>query len=549
MKKLFINIIRSFIFIAVFGFVFSQQTKKSENYDLKTWYHKDFSTTGVYGVNTENAYKFLESKGLKPQKIIVGVLDSGVEVTHPGLMENIWVNTKEIPDNGIDDDGNGYIDDLHGWNFQGGMDGDVDVDNMEVTRIVKKYKLVFEGANSINNKENREKMPEEYKMYENAKKIFLSKTPNTYKALKEYSDIKNNITEICGLLNGNSLTKENIDKINPKNLFERRNIYLLSNMLSEDSLVGKSGEELIDSFTEIIDEAIKTFSIQMEKQYNIQYDPRYIVGDDYEDLGERYYGNNHYEGPDAMHGTHVAGIIAGIPNGEEFQFGIASKVAKIMTVRTVPNGDERDKDIVNAILYAVDNGAKVLNMSFGKQISPNKEKVWEAIKYAEEKGVLIVKAAGNDNEDISENIHYPTNFIDPEDERAFVSNVIVVGASTSDSENLRASFSNYNQKMVDVFAPGEKIYSTVTGKKYKYLDGTSMASPMVAGAAAILLAYMPGLTPEQVIESIVKTANRSTVNANLKRDTNNTFDRMSRSGGVMDIYKAAQYAYYNFYGK
>jgi len=547
MEKFFVNIVRSCVLLATFGFVFSQQLK--ENDDLKTWYHKDFSTTGVYGINTENAYKFLESKGLKPQSVIVGVIDSGVEVDHPGLEQNIWKNIGEIPDNGIDDDGNGYVDDFHGWNFQGGKDGDVGIDTMEVTRVIRKYKMLFEGADSVSNKENKENMPEEYKMYEKAKSIFLSKNPIAHRMLLEYSQIKRKIPEIIELLDGDALTQENLDKIVPKNPVERAYANVLRKMLADDSIAGKSGEDLINAFSETIDEAINAFSSQVEKQYNLNYDPREIVGDNYEDLDERYYGNNHYAGPDAMHGTHVAGIIAGVPNGDEIQFGVASRVAKIMTVRAVPDGDERDKDVANAILYAVDNGAKILNMSFGKPMSPNKEKVWDAIKYAEEKGVLIVKAAGNDNEDIGENVHYPTNFINPEDEKAFVDNVIVVGASTNDSENLRASFSNYSQKMVDVFAPGDKIYSAVTGKGYRYLRGTSMASPMVAGAAAVLLAYMPILTPNQIVESIVNTANKSTVDAGIERDINNTFNYMSRSGGVMDLYRAAQYAYDNFYNK
>ncbi len=219
-----------------------------------------------------------------------------------------------------------------------------------------------------------------------------------------------------------------------------------------------------------------------------------------------------------------------------------------MTVRAVPDGDEGDKDVANAIRYAVDNGAKVLNMSFGKPVSPGKDKVWEAFKYAQDKGVLLVKAAGNENEDISEHVAFPTNFKDPADEKPFVNNVIVVGASTNDNNKLRASFSNYNQKMVDIFAPGEKIYSSVPDGKYKYLQGTSMASPVVAGAAAVLLAYMPTLTPAQIIEAIVKTANKSTVDAGIEgRKVNNTFNYMSRSGGVMDLYKAAEYAYNNFY--
>ena len=218
-----------------------------------------------------------------------------------------------------------------------------------------------------------------------------------------------------------------------------------------------------------------------------------------------------------------------------------------MTVRAVPNGDERDKDVANAVRYAVDNGAKILNMSFGKPVSPGKNVVWDAFKYAEDKGVLLVKAAGNENENIAENVYYPTNFKSVTDEKPFVNNMIVVGASTNDNEFLRADFSNYNQKMVTVFAPGDKIYSTVPDAKYEYLQGTSMAAPVVAGAASVLLAYMPNLKPEQHIESFVKTANNSTVNAMSASNTNNKFNLISEAGGVIDLRKAAEYAFTNFY--
>ncbi|MCT3690604.1 S8 family serine peptidase [Elizabethkingia anophelis] len=544
MRKFFI----SAAFLTAFTFGFSQETSDKQNKDLETWYHKDFATTKVYGVNTEKAYKFLESKGLNPQTVIVGVLDSGVEVDHPGLIKNMWVNTKEIPGNGIDDDGNGYVDDIHGWNFQGGKNGDVDVDTQEVTRVIQKYKPLFEGADSVANKANQAKMPAEFDLYMKSKDIYTAKNGEAQQYYVFYMELKNRIPAIVGLLGGRALTPENVKGIVPKDGLEANYVSILDNMTKDGDLAGKSGSDLQKVFSEQIEEGIKHYKVQATKQFNLDYDPRSIVGDNYNDINETKYGNNHYEGPDAEHGTHVSGIIAGLANGKEVQYGVASRVAKIMTVRAVPDGDERDKDVANAIRYAVDNGAKVLNMSFGKPVSPGKDKVWEAFKYAQDKGVLLVKAAGNENEDISEHVAYPTNFKDPADEKPFVNNVIVVGASTNDNSKLRASFSNYNQKMVDIFAPGEKIYSTVPDGKYKYLQGTSMASPVVAGAAAVLLAYMPTLTPAQIIEAIVKTANKSTADAGIEgRKVNNTFNYMSRSGGVMDLYKAAEYAYNNFY--
>ena len=533
-------------FLASFSFAFAQD--KMQDNDLKTWYHKDFSTTNVYGVNTDNAYKFLESKGLKPRTIVVGVLDSGVEVDHPGLINNMWKNPNEIPNNGIDDDKNGYVDDIYGWNFIGGKTADVDADNLEVTRMVKKYQPIFEGTDSAKNKANQAKMPEEYAMYQKSKKLFDEKGSEAKQYYHYFSGFNNAIPSIVKTLNGKTLTKANLAAIKPASQEDSRNLQILNSLVQDAGNVGKTPKEVEELLRKEIEGALKHYESQATKHYNLDFDPRAeIVGDNYDNYNEKHYGNNHYEGPDASHGTHVSGIIAGLPHGNEAQYGVAHKVAKIMTVRAVPDGDERDKDVANAIRYAVDNGAKILNMSFGKAVSPGKKHVWEAMKYAEKKGVLLVKAAGNENQNIGENEYFPTNFMKQSDEKPFVSNMIVVGASTNNSQNLRARFSNYNGKMVDVFAPGQEIYSTVPDAKYEYLQGTSMASPVVAGAAAVLWAYMPSLTPQQIKEALVKTVNKSTVNANV--DSSANFDQISVAGGVIDLYKAAQYAYDNFYNK
>lgn len=532
------------VFLAGFSFSYAQEAKAKsidpkEDKDLMTWYHKDFSTTKVYGVNTENAYKYLESKGLKPTAVVVGVLDSGVQVDHPGLIKNIWTNPNEVPNNGKDDDGNGYIDDVHGWNFIGGKNGDVDIDNMEVTRVVAKYKPVFEGDDSAKNKANQAKMPEDFAMYMKSKELFNKKSIEGKQGLQTYTMINDLIPNMVKLLGGKSLTDATVGAIKtPTEQKDAIALDMLKRVSQSPEFQGKSSAEFEKAMKEEMKEAIDHFT-PMAKQYDLNYDTRKdIVGDNYDDYSEKTYGNNHYEGADAEHGTHVAGIIAGLPQGKEIQYGVASRVAKIMSVRTVPNGDERDKDVANAIRYAVDNGAKVLNMSFGKPVSPGKNVVWDAFKYAEDKGVLLVKAAGNENEDVAEHLAFPTNFKNVADEKPFVNNVLVVGASTNRNNELRASFSNFNKKMVNVFAPGEEIYSTVPKNDYKYLQGTSMASPVVAGAAAVLLAYMPNLKPYQVIEALVKSSNPS---------TDNKFNEFSQAGGVIDVKKAAEYAYNNFY--
>ncbi|WP_426276858.1 S8 family serine peptidase [Chryseobacterium sp. S-02] len=539
MKKIFL----AAVFLAGFSFTYAQEAQgknvdPKEDKDLMTWYHKDFSSAKVYGVNTENAYKYLESKGLKPKAVVVGVLDSGVQVDHPGLVKNIWSNPNEVPNNGKDDDGNGYIDDVHGWNFIGGKNGDIDIDNMEVTRVVAKYKPIFEGDDSAKNKANQAKMPDDFAMYMKAKELFTKKSVEAKQGFQTYSMINEAIPSMVKLLGGKNVTPENVAAIKVTDQKDAMILQVLKQVAASPEFQGKTPAEFEKVMKDQMKEALDYFGPQA-KQYDLSYDPRKeIVGDNYDDYSEKNYGNNHYEGPDAMHGTHVAGIIAGLPQGKEIQYGVASKVAKIMSVRTVPNGDERDKDVANAIRYAVDNGAKVLNMSFGKPVSPGKTVVWDAFKYAQDKGVLLVKAAGNENEDVAEHLAYPTNFKNVTDEKPFVNNVIVVGASTNKNDALRAGFSNYNKKMVNVFAPGDEIYSTVPHNEYKYLQGTSMASPVVAGAAAVLLAYMPNLTPAQIIESLVKSSNPNTTDG---------FTDFSQAGGVIDVEKAAEYAYTNFY--
>ncbi len=542
MKKLLI----AASFLVGFGYAYSQD-KKTDDKDLMTWYHKDFATTKIYGVNTQNAYKFLESKGLTPKTVVVGVLDSGVEVDHPGLVKNIWKNPNEVPNNGKDDDKNGYVDDVNGWNFLGGKNGDVGVDNLEVTRVIRKYKPLFEGDNSTTNKDNQAKMPQEFDMYMKSKEVFAKKSVEAKQNYEFYKAFSSSIPGVVKTLGGKNLTAENVAAIKPTTQEEARSQQILAQIAQDPTITGKSPAEVEKYLNDQIKEALNYFEPQATKQYNLDFDPRSIVGDNYDNISEKFYGNNHYEGPDALHGTHVSGIIAGLPNGKEIQYGVASKVAKIMVLRTVPDGDERDKDVANSVRYAVDNGAKILNMSFGKSVSPDKQAVWDAFKYAQDKGVLLVHAAGNDNKDLAENDNFPTNFKSLKDEKPFLTNMITVGASTNDPEFLRADFSNYNKFKVDVFAPGDKIYSTVTDAAYKYEQGTSMASPVVAGCAAVLLAYMPNLTPAQIIESLVKSANTSTVNAMLSKNENNRFDLISQAGGVVDLYKAAQYAYDKFY--
>jgi subtilisin family serine protease len=296
----------------------------------------------------------------------------------------------------------------------------------------------------------------------------------------------------------------------------------------------------LEEYLKELKEAVDYYGVIVNYGYNENFDSREIVGDNISNLQEKNYGNNDVKGPDSNHGTHVAGIIAADRNNNLGIKGIADNV-KIMVVRAVPNGDERDKDVANAIIYAVDNGAKIINMSFGKSFSPQKEAVDKAVRYAEQKGVLLVHAAGNDSEDIDVNKNYPSKFyLDGKEAK----NWIEVGASSAGSdEDLVGSFSNYGRKMVSLFAPGVEIYSTVPDNKYKNNDGTSMASPATAGVAALLMSYFPELTALQVKDILMKSS-RKFDNLKVQKPGGGKvdFNQLSASGGLVNAYEAVKMA-------
>lgn len=499
----------------------------------KAWYNDSKEDTGIFGVNTEKAWQFLKDNNRKPVELIVGVLDGGVQANHIDLAANMWVNPKEKAGNGIDDDKNGYIDDVHGWNFAGGKDGkSVDGDTLEKVRVYKyTYLPLFEGKDSSKNQENKTKHAAEYADYQKIKAEINKKTNEAKANLAQYSQMKSMVDAgFPGLIKefGSKLvTEESLGKYTPTE--ETMPAMTMFAFIPKDYWDGKTMKQIYDSLSEEFNGAVEYFDSQVKYHYNVDFEPRGIVGDDYSNKKEKHYGNNDVEGPDAEHGTHVAGVIAAVRGNNKGIDGIGGNHIRIMGVRTVPNGDERDKDIANSIIYAVDNGAKILNMSFGKDYSPDKKVVWDAMRYADKKGVLMVKAAGNDNLNIDTDIHYPTNF--DEKGNKVANSVLTVGASTPDVENLKASFSNYGKKSVDVFSPGTQILSTIPHNEFKESQGTSMASPIVAGVAALVWSHYPKLTAVEVKEIIMNSVNKDP-----------QLEDISVTGGVVDAYKAVQLA-------
>lgn len=533
MKKIFVSI--SALFIS--GLLLSQNGKRPDN-----WFNLDPAKDNINGVSTERTYQEL-LKEKKSVPVIVAVLDSGVDYLHEDLKDVMWVNPGEIPANGIDDDKNGYIDDIHGWNFIGGKDGkNVGADNLEVTRVYRKLKPKYDGKTEADFKTKEEK--NEFKYYQKVVEDYNSTKAKYEPAYNQYKYMLENLSklesEVKAQTGSADMTVENLEKFksDDRKVAQSKAIVLLTL---------KSGKTTYAEFKEQIEEGFEQVSSMVEVGLSLENDPRSIVGDNYDDAYEKYYGNNDVKGPHSFHGTHVAGIIAASRNNGKGMDGVAADV-KIMAVRCVPNGDERDKDIANAIIYAVDNGAKIINMSFGKKYSWNKKVVDDAVKYAQSKGVLLMHAAGNDHLNIDEVTHYPTAKFEG---KGFASNMITIGAlSWKPDSMIAAPFTNYGKKSIDMFAPGVDIYSTAPEQKYKDASGTSMATPVAAGVAAVLKSYYPSLTPEQMKTILIKSSlktykGKKVIKPGSKKgdkDRYVKFQDLGKNAGIVNLYEAVKMA-------
>lgn len=504
----------------------------------KGWHLLDKKDSGYYGISIDKAYQFVKSKNLKSSPVIVAVIDSGVDTLHEDLKSILWRNPKEIPGNGIDDDNNGYVDDIYGWNFLGGRDGrNVEKDSYEAARVYHKLKSKWEEKDIASGTLSADDT-KEYKMWLKAKFDIVGEVNplEVIQVKRMYKDLKVGDSTIRKDLGKEEYNCKDLSSYTPGNDKSKKVKAILLNICKGNDNDDISNVMILDELEGDINkfEAVD----KAPKEYRNE-----IVKDNYNDFNDRFYGNNNVmvSNSAALHGTHVSGIIGAERNNGLGVDGVADNV-RIMTVRAVPDGDEHDKDIALAIRYAADNGAKVINMSFGKGFSPEKKWVDEAVKYAESKGVLLVHAAGNSHQNLDTTYNFPTPVFE---EGTRAPNWITVGASGDPKAGgLTASFSNYGKKEVDVFAPGVRIYSTVPGgNTYQNLQGTSMASPVVAGLAAFILQYYPNLTPEQVKMVIEK----SSQNPDIKVKDPGTSEEVnlsdiSRTGGVINAYEAIKLA-------
>lgn len=524
-SKVVLRGILSVFFIAGLGLNTFAQKNNWQNLDLK----KD----SVFGISTEKAYTEL-LKGKKSRPVLVGVLDGGVDINHEDLKRVIWTNKKEIAGNGKDDDKNGYIDDIHGWNFLGSAKGSVNQEALELTRILRRDKDRFANVTAATVKPADSAAFAQYLL---AKIDFEKQTEEAKNAVENISGLKGILDAMVKKMGKDKPELADFQNFKAESGIEDRVKKIMVSQLQNTTYETFYQSQVV--------KGLEHYQDQLKYNLNIDFDPRPgLVGDNYADVNEKGYGNNDVKGPDASHGTHVSGIIGADRTNDIGIKGVADNVI-IMGVRAVPNGDERDKDVANSIRYAVDNGAKVLNMSFGKGYSWNKKAVDEAVKYAVSKDVLLVQAAGNDNKNLDVEKSFPSRIYE---DGSIASSYIVVGASgATDDKTLKASFSNYGKTTVDVFAPGVQIYSTVPESKYEAYDGTSMASPVVAGLAALIRSYYPKLTAVQVKEIILKSVVKVDHQIDVEGEEGAApksvpFADLCITGGIVNAYNALKLA-------
>jgi subtilisin family serine protease len=515
------------------------------------WHTLDLEKDSIYGISLNKAYHFLQQKRIKPNTIIVAVLDSGCDTLQEDLKNILWHNLKEIPNNHIDDDNNGYVDDVFGWNFLGNKNGEnLRFASDERTRIFYRFKEQFSGRKidsislSISEKE-------QYKLWKQASnelnistddELEVAITDMALKAIKKYDKVLK--TE----MGVEEYTTTYLEKFETKTTEAKQSKY---NYLTTVKLLEIDSEEKNTSLISQLEEYVETKKKNIKDKESVPTNYRAaIIKDDYNDIKDKYYGNSDVTALSPRHGTHVSGIIAAQRNNNLGIDGIADN-AKIMIVRVVPEGDEYDKDVALGIFYAVNNGAKVINMSFGKGLSPEKYWIDSAIKYAEKKDVLLIHAAGNDFKNTDSSASFPTPYFS--NSTLSANNFITVGASTDpkiSKGNIVADFSNYGKNSVNVFAPGVRIYSTVQGvSNYSNLQGTSMAAPIVSGLSALLRGYFPTLTAAQTKEiienSVFKPNEKKFVYVTLGDESKETItiENACSSGGIVNAANAVELAF------
>lgn len=504
----------------------------------KSWGSKDLVNDTIPGMSVEKTYAELLS-GKSGVQTIVAVIDSGIDINHEDLKNTIWTNPKEIAGNGKDDDNNGYIDDIHGWNFL----GNTEAEQLELARIIDRYDTEFSGKTIGQISADKKDL---FLSYQKAKAEHAEEYGSLSGTQQQYTQISRQLKishkAAVEKLGKEDYTLKDLNGIKNPDQEMQNHIGLLSQMFQFGDNVPEVIKQ-IDGDLEQIGGRLKNFEL------NASY--RKIVGDNPYDITDTGYGDNNVVGPKpegARHGTHVGGIIAAQRNNGIGMNGVANSNIKLMVLRAVPDGDEYDKDVALAIRYAVDNGAKVINTSFGKYYAQNPEWVYDAIKYAAKNDVLIVNAAGNEGYNLDDSTHtvFPNDQLDNVSEIS--DTFLTVGALNEKyGSEMVATFSNYGKSNVDVFAPGVRIWSTTPNNTYEFLGGTSMAAPNTAGVAAMLRSYYPKLKASQVKNIIINSGLTTSTSVIVSGDPSKRarFNELSKSGKMVNMYNAFKLAELN----
>ncbi len=506
--------------------------------DAKFWHWKDLEKEGVHGVSLFKAQQLLIESKLKPTPIVIAILDGGIDTNHHQIRPLLWNNPKEIPGNQIDDDKNGYIDDIHGWNFLGNATGqNVDKASDEKSRIYHRYKNEFkqEKLDSVNWDAKKKSTYTSWRQAA-AEIVFTEEDADNLAFIKM---AKNAVVKMGFILiremEDSNFTAEKLETYQPigKITADTKISYLRTlQALGIDRMNGH--QSIVDDLNEYIAGKEKAAISLETPPEDIR---KLIIKDRYEDLKDQYYGNNNITGPNAKHGTHVAGLAAGIID-TIFTKSNFNNPIKLMGVRVVPDGDEYDKDIALGIRYAVNNGAKIINMSFGKSFSPEQAWVDSAIRYAASKDVLIIHSAGNESYDLNNKTVYPSPYSSSFNNKAI--NMITVGASSDPiiAESLLTDFSNYGNQIVDLFSPGNKIYSSLPNQTYGFTNGTSMSAPILSHIAAIVRAYFPKLSAIEVkailLQSCWKPEDENSIFPIPQKDQSKKLKELSAEGGIIN---------------
>lgn len=514
--------------------VYNQEFKKLKINELKNWQSLDIQKDSIPGISLDRLYneKFTK-KRLKP--IIVAVIDSYIDVEHEDLENQIWVNKNEIPNNNIDDDSNCYIDDINGWNFLGNTKGQSTFRlNYDATRRLRR--LLYKNIDTTNFKSNKIDSLE-FKNIQTSLSKAKKKNKLKLEDSKYYQEAYiSSFKRMNEIFKNKKYSLVQVDSLFKAREFDADDDLYYDIYFARDFLKTNNNKAWIDLFKEKVEGELTT-------SLNPLFNENDIIQDIETDITDKNYGNNQISkySNKTWHSTMMSGMIVADRENNIGIKGFGNHIKVMPLVVSSASGNNRDKDIALAIEYAVNNGAKVINMSFGKSLPIYPEWVQNALKYAEEKDVLVVVSAGNSSENLDNVFSYPNDYFNVDDENEYIENLMIVGGvSHSINEEFMYQFSNFGKKNVDIMAPATDIWCLDPLRKYAMDDGTSFSAAITSGAATLIRSHYPNLTAKQVKDIILESGIKYDIEVIIPGTTDKKvrFSELSKSGSVLNVYNA-----------